>query len=182
MTEDIKQMMTELTAPFNNDNSLPTPRPPKPSMTAVPKPSTTTVAPNLLLKTEVVQAHSEYTGPDWKHLLIMPGDVINVYAYLNEATVVGFNTRTFLGGRFPIDITKKIEPQSDVKAEIFICTSRSYEAGNPESLRYEIGQYVRVCHWETDFGRAYGFNQSTLAMGKVDTRYCFKKVEWHKEN
>jgi hypothetical protein len=171
MTEEIKQMMTELTAHFNSDNSLPTPRP--------PNPSTATVAPKLLLITEVVQAHSEYTGPNLKHLLIMPGDIINIYAYLNKATVVGFNTRTFLGGQFPIDIAKKIEPQPDVKTEIFICTSITYDASTPSSLGYQIGQYVRVCHWEKDRIWAYGFNQSTLAMGRFDTRYCFKKVEWH---
>ena len=68
MTEEIERMITELTALCNKGNSLPTTRP--------PAPSATTVLPKLLLKAETMQAHSEYNGPDWKHLLIMPAAVI----------------------------------------------------------------------------------------------------------
>ena len=131
MTEDIKQMMTELTALFNKDDSLPKPRP--------PNPSTTAVAPKLLLKPEVVQAHSEYLGPGWKHLLVMPGDVIDVYAYLNKTTVIGYNTRTHLGGQFPVDIAKKIDLQPNLKAEFFTCTLGTDAATTPESLGCRTG-------------------------------------------
>jgi hypothetical protein len=114
MTEEIERMMTELTALCNKGNSLPTTRP--------SAPATTTVLPKLLLKAKTMQAHSEYTGPDWKYLLIMPGDIIIAYAYINEVTAVGFNTRTNLGGRFPIDTAKKVEPRPHEKAEIFFAT------------------------------------------------------------
>jgi hypothetical protein len=117
MTEEIERMMTELTALCNKGNSLPTTRPP--ALAA------TTVLLKLLLKAVTVQAYSEYAGPDWKYLLIMPGDIIIAYAYINEVTAVGFNTQTNLGGRFPIDTAKKVEPQPLVKPEIFLCISSS---------------------------------------------------------
>jgi hypothetical protein len=168
MTEEIERMMTELTA-------LPTTRP--------PAPAATTALPKLLLKAETVQAHSEYAGPDWKHLLIMPGDIIIAYAYINEVTAIGFNTRTNLGGRFPVDTTKKVESQPHEKVEIFCATDPPVRYGdeNPSSLLYITGQYVRVCRWEKDMRWAYGFNLSTLAMGRFDVRYRFNKVEWHEE-
>ncbi|KAL5312956.1 hypothetical protein ACEPPN_019382 [Leptodophora sp. 'Broadleaf-Isolate-01'] len=174
MTEEIERMMTELTALCNKGNSLPTARP--------PAPAATTILPKLQLKAETMQAHSEYVGPDWKHLLIMPGDIIIAYAYINEVTAVGFNTRTNLGGRFPIDTAYKVDPQPHEKVEIFIATDPPvlYNT-SPSSLRYMTGQYVRVCRWEKDGGWAYGFNLSTLDMGRFDGRYQFKKVEWHGE-
>jgi hypothetical protein len=72
MTEEIERMMTELTALCNKGNSLPTTRPP--ALAA------TTVLPKLLLKAVTVQAYSEHAGPEWKYLLIMPGDIIIAYA------------------------------------------------------------------------------------------------------
>ncbi|KAH9209896.1 hypothetical protein DL95DRAFT_371627 [Leptodontidium sp. 2 PMI_412] len=174
MTEEIERMMTELTALYNKGDSLPT--------TRQPAPAATTVLPKLLLKAETMQAHSEYVGPDWKHLLIKPGDTIIVYAYINEVTAVGFNTRTNLGGRFPIDTAKKVDPQPHEKVEIFMAIDPSVlYATSPSSLGYKTGQYVRVCRWEKGGIWAYGFNLSTLAMGRFDSRYHFKKVEWHKE-
>ena len=166
--------MTELTGLCNKGNSLPTTRP--------PVPAATTVLPKLLLKAETMQAHSEYAGPDWKHLLIMPGDIIIAYAYINEVTAVGFNTRTNLGGRFPIDTAKKVEPQPHVKPEILICICSTGGGNNsPSSLAYKSGQYIRVCRREKDMRWAYGFNQSTLNMGRICTVNDFKKVEWHEE-
>lgn len=174
MTEEIERMMTELTALCNKGNSLPTTRP--------PAPAATTVLPKLLLKAETMQAHSEYTGPDWKHLLIMPGDIVIAYAYINEVTAVGFNTRTNLGGRFPIDTAKKVEPQPHVEPEILLCIGSSGGDNNsPSSLAYKSGQYIRVCRREKDTRWAYGFNQSTLNMGRISTVNGFQKVEWHKE-
>lgn len=113
----------------------------------------------------------------------MPGDIIIAYAYINEVTAIGFNTRTNLGGRFPIDTAKKVEPQPHEKVEIFCATHPpvQYGDGSPSFLVYITGQYVRVCRWEKDMRWAYGFNQSTLAMGRFDTRYQFKKVEWREE-
>jgi hypothetical protein len=174
MTEEIERMMTELIALCNKGNSLPTTRP--------PAPAATTVLPKLLLKAETMQAHSEYTGPDWKHLLIMPGDIVIAYAYINEVTAVGFNTRTNLGGRFPIDTVKKVEPQPHVKPEILLCIcSTGGDNNSPSSLAYKSGQYIRVCRREKDMRWAYGFNQSTLNMGRISTVNDFKKVEWHEE-
>lgn len=175
MTEEIERMMTELTALCNKGNSLPTTRP--------PAPAATTVLPKLLLKAETMQAHSEYAGPDWKHLLIMPGDIVIAYAYINEVTAVGFNTRTDLGVQFPIDSAKKVEPQPHEKAEIFFATGSSaqYVNSSPSSLAYKTGQYVRVCRWEKGLAWAYGFNQSTLAMGRFNVKNDFKKVEWREE-
>jgi hypothetical protein len=174
VTEEIERMMTELTALCNKGNSLPTTRP--------PAPAATTVLPKLLVKAETMQAHSEYAGPDWIYLLILPGDTIITYAHINEVTAVGFNTRTKLGGRFPIDYAKKVDPQPHEKVEIFIATNPAvlYDT-SPSSLGYMTGQYVRVCRWEKDMHWAYGFNLSTLAMGRFDVRYQFKKVEWHEE-
>ena len=174
MTKEIEPMMTELTALCNKDDSLPT--------TRRPAHAATTVLPKLLLKAETMQAHSEYAGPDWRHLLIKPGDTIIAYAYINEVTAVGFNTRTNLGGRFPIDTAKKVDPQPHEKVEILIATAPDvlYNT-SPSSLGYMAGQYVRVCKWEKVGGWAYGFNLSTLAMGRFDGRYQFKKVEWHEE-
>ncbi|KAH9205439.1 hypothetical protein DL95DRAFT_397646 [Leptodontidium sp. 2 PMI_412] len=174
MTEEIERMMAELTALCNKGDSL--------STTCRPAPAATTVLPKLLLKAETMQAHSEYVGPDWKHLLVKPGDTIIAYAYINEVTAVGFNTRTNLGGRFPIDTAKKVDPQPHEKVEIFIATDPHvlYKT-TPTSLEYMAGEYVRVCRWEKDRGWAYGFNLSTLAMGRFDARYLFKKVEWHEE-
>jgi len=167
-------MMTELTALCSKGNALPTTRP--------PASAATTVLPKLLLNAETMQAHSAYVGPDWKHLLIMPGDTIIAYAYINEVTAVGFNTRTNLGGRFPVDIAKKVNPQPHEKVEIFIAINPPtiYDS-TPSYFGYMIGQYVRVCRWEKDMHWAYGFNLSTLAMGRFDVRYQFKKVEWHEE-
>ncbi|CZR68412.1 uncharacterized protein PAC_18311 [Phialocephala subalpina] len=148
---------------------------------AAPSPAATTVLPKLLLKAETMQAHSEYTGLDWKHLLIMPGDIIIVYAYINKVTAVGFNTRTNLGGRFPIDTAKKVEPQPHEKAEILFATGSFGQYSSPSSLAYKTGQYVRVCRWEKDIRWAYGFNQSALDMGRISIVNDFKKVEWREE-
>jgi hypothetical protein len=92
--------MTELIALCSKGNALPITRPLASAATIV--------LPKLLLNAETMQAHSAYIGPDWKYLLIMPGDTIIAYAYINEVTAVGFNTRTNLGGRFPVDIAKKV--------------------------------------------------------------------------
>jgi hypothetical protein len=81
----------------------------------------------------------------------MPRDTIIAYAYINEVTAVGFNTRTNLGGRFPVDIAKKVNPQPHEKVKIFI-------AINPPDMHdttlsyfgYMTRQYVRVCKWEKD--------------------------------
>jgi hypothetical protein len=174
MTEEIERMMIELTALCNKGNSLPTTRP--------PAPAATTVLPKLLLKAATMEAHSEYTGPDWKHLLIMPGDIIIAYAYINEVTAVGFNTRTNLGGRFPINTTTKVKPQPHVKPEILLCIcSTGGDKNSPSYLAYKSGQYIRVCRREKDTRWAYGFNQSTLNMGRISTVNDFKKVEWHEE-
>jgi len=174
MTEEIERLMTDLTALCNNGDSLPTTRPPAPAASTFPK---------HLLKAETMQAHTEYAGPDWKHLLIMPGDTIIVYAYINEVTAVGFNTRTNFGGRFPIDTAKKVDPQPQEKVEIFVATHHLNQNSNGSlsSLAYKTGQYVRVCRWEEGLVSAYGFNLSTLAMGTFVPRYRFKKVEWHDE-
>ena len=174
MTAEIERMMSELTGLCNKRNYLPTLQPPNPSATAHP--------PKLLLEAERLRAHSEYLGPNWPHLLIIPGDIIDVYAYIDKTTAVGFNTRTDLGGRFPIDIAKRVESQPYKKAEILFCTSgKLNDKSSPTSLAYTSGQYLRICKREKDRGWAYGFNQSTLAMGRFDTRYSFKKVEWHDE-
>ncbi|KAH7407172.1 hypothetical protein BKA64DRAFT_408840 [Cadophora sp. MPI-SDFR-AT-0126] len=177
MSEEIERMMTELAALCNTDDSL--------STTQQPAPAATTVLPKLLLKAETLQAHSEYVGPNWKHLLIKPGDTIIAYAYTNKETAVGFNTRTHLGGLFPIDTAQKIDPQPHEKVETFIATSPAvlYDTSDtiPSALRYTSGQYVRVCRWEKQGGWAYGFNLSTLAMGKFDSSYQFKRVEWHEK-
>jgi hypothetical protein len=87
MTKEIEQMVAELTTSNTNKfGSLLIDRPLIPPATAA--------FPKLLLKVETVQAHSEYTGPDVKHLITMPGDIITVYAYTDEVTAIGFNTRT----------------------------------------------------------------------------------------
>ena len=160
MTEEIERMMTELTTLCNKGNSLPTTRP--------PAPAATTVLPKLLLKAETMQAHSEYAGPDWKHLLILPGDTIIVYAHINEVAAVGFNTRTNLGGRFSIDAAKKVEPQPHVELETFLCvvSTKSVDS-NPSYLAYNRGQYIRVCRWEKGSRWAYCFNHSTLNMVRI---------------
>ena len=112
----------------------------------------------------------------------MPGDIIIAYTYINEMTAVGFNTRTNLGGRFPIDTAKKVEPQPRVEPEILLCIGSSGgDNGSPSSLAYKSGQYIRVCRREKDTRWAYGFNQSTLNMGRISTVNGFQKVEWHKE-
>jgi hypothetical protein len=81
----------------------------------------------------------------------MPGDIIIAYAYINEVTAVGFNTRTNLGGRFPINTTKRVELQPYVEPEILLYIGSS--GGNnssPSSLAYKSGQYIRVCRREKD--------------------------------
>jgi hypothetical protein len=52
----------------------------------------------------------------------MPGDIIIAYAYINEVTAVGFNTRTNLGGRSPVNTAKKVVSQPHEKVEIFCAT------------------------------------------------------------
>ncbi|KAB8297612.1 hypothetical protein EYC80_001420 [Monilinia laxa] len=174
MTEEIERMMTELTALCNKDDSL--------STTRTPAPAATTVFPKLLSKPEMMQAHSGYAGPNLTHLLMMPGDTIIAYAYINEVIAVGFNTRTNLGGRFPINTTKRVHPQPHEKVEIFIAkNSLNVYDLNQFLLSYEAGQYLRVCSWEKSMYYAYGFNLSTLAMGRFDVRYPFKKIEWLEE-
>jgi hypothetical protein len=174
MTDEIEQMMAELAASDTKKaNSCLT--------TRMPAPVATTVVPKLLLKAETMQAHSEYAGPDWKHLLIMPLDIIIVYAYINKVTAIGFNTRTNLGGRFPIDTSKKVEPQPHLEPEILLCRCSSMGGSGNALLAYESGQCIRVCRREKDMRWAYGFNQSTLSMGRICTVNDFTKVEWHKE-
>ncbi|TVY14594.1 hypothetical protein LARI1_G006418 [Lachnellula arida] len=177
MTKEIERMMTQITAPYTKDNPNPLliTRPPPPA------PVAPAVTPKLLLKAETMQAHSEYIGPDWKHVLIKPGDILIVYAYINKVTAVGFNTRTHLGGRFPVDISKKVEPQPYVEPDILLCLISSCgENSDPSSLAFKSGQYIRVCRREKDARSAYGFNQSTLSMGKIPLNNNFTKVEWHK--
>jgi hypothetical protein len=50
----------KLTSVCNKTHSIPTSRP-------LPNHLTIIVPPKLLLMTEIMQAHSEYTGLDWKH-------------------------------------------------------------------------------------------------------------------
>jgi hypothetical protein len=64
----------------------------------------------------------------------MPGDIIIAYAYINEVTAVGFNTQTNLGGRFPINTTKKVKPQPLIKPEIFLCISSTRGDNNSPFL------------------------------------------------
>ncbi|KAH0559663.1 hypothetical protein GP486_003820 [Trichoglossum hirsutum] len=174
MTEEIERMMMELIALCNKDDTLLTTRPPAAAAVRV--------FPKFLLKAVTMQAQSEYAGPDWKHLLIMPGDIIVVYAYINELAAIGFNTRTNLGGLFPVDSVMKVEPQPHEKTEIFLATKSSGQhASSPSSLAYDTGQYVRVCRWEKVLSGAYGFNLSTLAMGRFNAKFDFKKIEWHGE-
>ncbi|TVY89860.1 hypothetical protein LAWI1_G005417 [Lachnellula willkommii] len=175
ITEEIERMMTEFTAPYTKDNSLMATRPPAPVVAPA-------VTPKLLLNAETMQAHSGYIGPDWKHVLIKPGDIIIVYAYINEVTALGFNTRTNLGGRFPIATSKKVEPQPHVELDILFCERSCLpgEKEGPSSLAYMHGQYIRVCMREEN-KFAYGFNQSTLSMGRINPLGGFTKIEWHKE-
>ncbi|KAG9245655.1 hypothetical protein BJ878DRAFT_533755 [Calycina marina] len=151
MTDEVSRMMTELSGPYTRADSLLT--------TRLPARAAPAILPKALLKAETMQAHSEYAGPDWKHLLIMPGDIVIVYAYIDEMTAVGFNTRTNLGGRFPLIFRRSVE-----------------------LLTYKSRQYVRVCRRGKDNRWAYGFNQSTLSMGRIYTDDDFTKIGWHKEN
>jgi hypothetical protein len=170
MTEDIKQMVTELATIFEEGSTLLTPRP-----------SVAPTIPRHLLNAETLWANHEYNGPDWKHLLVKPGDQINVYAFIDEVTAIGFNTRTGLGGRFPVNIAEKFDPGSPEKPEILLCITAvgSNSSDNPFSLSIKIGHYVRVCRRESTSNLVYGFNQSTLDMGTFDPRNInFKKVEW----
>ncbi|TEY70356.1 hypothetical protein BOTCAL_0106g00310 [Botryotinia calthae] len=174
MTEEIERMMTELTALCNKGDSI--------STTRTPEPAGATLFPKLLSKPERMQAHSEYPGPNLTHLLLMPGDTIIAFAYVSEVIAVGFNTRTNLGGRFPVNTVKRIDPQAHEKVEIFIAKSPLTVHDNaPFPLNYKTGQYVRVCSWEKDRRYTYGFNLSTLAMGRFDVRYQFQKIEWLEE-
>ena len=81
-----------------------------------------------------------------------------------------------------IDTAEKVDPQPRQKVEIFMAIGSSVLCGTiPTSLGYKTGQYVRLCRWEEKGTLAYGLNLSNLAMGRFDSRYHFKKVEWHKE-
>jgi hypothetical protein len=133
MTEEIKQVMTELTAIFNNGYYLQTHQ--------LPSPSAIAVALKLLLKTKIVEAYSWYTGPDWKDHLIMLGDTINVHVYINEGTDIGFHLGINLGGQFPVDIAKKTEPQPVEKAEIFVFISGTCDASTPSFYDIRLDHY-----------------------------------------
>jgi hypothetical protein len=169
MMEEVERMITELAALCNEGNVLAITRPPAPAATTVPPKK-------LLLTAKLMRAHSEYCGPDSKHLLIIPEDTIIVYAYITDVIAVGFNTRTCLGGRFPINIMS-LQPLSYVKPEILLAKKNC--SGDVLYLAYKSGQYVRVYRREIVGGNwAYGFNQSTLSMGRINTLYDFDKVEW----
>ncbi|KAF7914992.1 hypothetical protein BELL_1115g00020 [Botrytis elliptica] len=170
ITTEIEKMMTELTALCNKGESI--------STIGTPAPAATKVFPKLLAKPETMQAHSGYVGPNSTHLLMMPGDTIIAHAYIDEMIAVGFNTRTNLGGRFPVNNTKSVDPQPNEKVEMFIATDApsTYNCG-PLPLTYKTGHYVRVCSWEKSKLYAYGFNLSTFAMGRFDVRYSFKRIE-----
>jgi hypothetical protein len=76
-------------------------------------------------------------------------DIIIAYAYINEVTAVRFNTRTNLGGRFPVNTTKKVEPQPYMKPEILLCICLTGgDKNSPSSLAYKSGQYIKVCKRE----------------------------------
>ncbi|CZR70178.1 uncharacterized protein PAC_20079 [Phialocephala subalpina] len=109
--------MTEFTALCNKGNSFSTTRP-----LAL---AATIVLPKLLLKAKTI-------------------DIIIAYVCINEAIAVGFNTRTNLGGRFLIDIAKKVELQLYENAEIIFATDSCDQYGNssPSSLAYKTGQYA----------------------------------------
>lgn len=130
MTEEIERMMTELTVLCNKGDSI--------STTRTPEPAGTTVFPKLLSKPETMQANSGYAGPNPTHLLLMPGDTIIAYAYISEVIAVGFNTRTNLGGRFPVNTAKRIGPQPHDKVKIFIAKNphNVIHKDNPFPLSY----------------------------------------------
>ncbi|KAM0308096.1 hypothetical protein ACHAO8_010320 [Botrytis cinerea] len=174
MTEEIERMMTDLIVLCNKGDSI--------STTRTPEPAGTTVFPKLLSRPKTMQAKSGYAGPNLTHLLSMPGDTIIAYAYISEVIAVGFNTRTNLGGRFPVDTANMVYPQPDEKVEIFIAKNPlTIYNDTPFLLNYKAGQYIRACSWEEDRIYAYGFNLSTLAMGRFDVRYDFNKIEWLKQ-
>ena len=62
-----------------------------------------------------MKAERSYTGANSEHLLVRFDDLINVYAYVNEETAIGFDTRTGLGVRFSVKSRAKLSqnpPQS----------------------------------------------------------------------
>lgn len=176
MAKEIEQMMNELAQFRNSSSKSKSLLPSLPSAAPVHE-----IYPKVLLNPVRGQAQSEYAGPDWRYLLIKPGDIIVVYAYLNESTAIGFNTQTGLGGRFPFGCVKVDEEQVDEGVEVYYSTSPSgkYSNSSPSSMVYAEGHYVRVCRWEKDTRWTYAFNQSTLYMGRIFINSNFKKVDWN---
>ena len=162
-------MISDLSAPSKNRSVAPEPN--------SPTSSTAITFPKLLNDMEAMKAEVAFTGTDIKHLLVKAGDRIHIYAYIDQEIAIGFNAQTNLGGKFPISIGQKINPEPHEKTEIFVSKSTVRYGTGVGNLSYEEGQYVRVCRWETGRTWAYGFNLHTFAMGRFNTK-AFKQIIW----
>ena len=105
----------------------------------------------------------DVTGANLEHLLVRFDDLINVYAYVNEETAIGFDARTGLGGRFSVKIASEVESESPTESEVLICRSSSRYGTGLRHLPYEEGHYVSVCNWdETRLGHTASTTRPSL--------------------
>merc|ERR1712232_680496 len=77
----------------------------------------------LLVKVKPMKAERSYTGANLEDLLVRSGDLIHVYAYIDEENAIGFNTRTNLGGQFPLNIVSEVGPEAHIDPEVLVCKS-----------------------------------------------------------
>lgn len=124
-----------------------------------------------------MKAERSYTGANLEDLLVRSGDLINVYAYIDEENAIGFNTQTNLGGQFPLKIVSEVGPEAHTDPEVLVCKSSIRYGTGFGHLQPEEGHYVSVCSWEANKTWGYGFNHQTLAMGTFNVK-AFNPIRW----
>ena len=157
-------MMEDLIAVFEN----------KPPPTKVSPPFI--IAPSLPAAA-TFKAWIDYVGPTLRHLMIRNGDSVVVYGSVEDSQVlIGYNTRTKMGGRFPANVVGLADKQPVLNYDLVVCVKRTGGKHSAEEIICDMGDYIRCCRSE-NVSYSYGLNQRTLEWGIFlvsDT----KKIKW----
>jgi hypothetical protein len=158
-------MMKDLIAVFEN----------KPPPTKVPP--TFRITPSLPTA-KMYNAYCDYIGPTLTHLMIRDGDSVIVYGSVEDSEVlIGYNTRTRMGGRFPANVVGLADTQPEIDYDLVVCITKRTSKASLDKLTYEMGDYVRLCRWENSNRDGYGLNQRTLNFGTF--QMCeMRKIPW----
>ena len=108
----------------------------------------------------------EYTGKNYKHLVVKPGDQVVVCARDNQFALA-YCLRNNMAGRIPLEHLEKEESQSAISSAV--CLALLSRKGNLRNgnLVWKAGEYIRVYKWD-DHRKisGIGLNLATKEIGR----------------